>query len=159
MVNSSTSCQESLWLDCTGIPWWPCNKQAVALFDIRVTDTDSQSKGIRFPRDVLIDAEKEKKEKYMNASFEKRASFTPICFSVDGMIGKDVEHLFKEMGDYLADKREKRYSDVMRWIRTRLSFAILRANILCLKGSHTQWRSLGAEDSAAISVILKWAVV
>ena len=38
----------------------------------------------------------------------------------------------------------------MYWIRARLSFAILRATVLCVLGSHTRWRCLGREDGASI---------
>ena len=90
----------------------------------------------------------------MKASFEKRASFTPICCSVDGVLGKEAEHFFKKMADCLADKWEKKYGHVMAWIRIRLSFAILCATILCLRGSRTQWGSLGAEDGAPIPMMI-----
>ena len=36
---------------------------------------------------------------------------------------------------------EKIISRNSRWIRSRLSFAILRATNLCLRGSRTKWRS------------------
>ena len=66
----------------------------------------------------------------MRACFERRASFTPPCCSVDGVMGKEAEHFMKIMADRLAVKWERRYSEVMRWIRTRLSFAILCATII-----------------------------
>ena len=46
---------------------------------------------------------------------------------------------------------EDLYGEVMGWIRTRISFAILRSSILCLKGSRTKWRCLGLEDGVPIS--------
>ena len=49
----------------------------------------------------------------------------------------------KKLGDFLAAKWERPYSVVMGWVRECLSFAILRAVVLCVHGSRTRWRSLG----------------
>ena len=44
----------------------------------------------------------------------------------------------------------KNYSVVMGYVRARLSFAIIRAALLCVRGSRTKWRSLSLADGAAI---------
>ena len=126
--------------------------QTEALFDIRVVDTDAQSYVNRSPKEVLGTAEKDKKAKYSVACEERRALFTPLCFSVDGLMGTEAEVFLKRLGDRLAVKWEKSYSEVMGWVRARLSFAILRASILCLRGSRTKWRGLGLEDGAPIGL-------
>ena len=38
------------------------------------------------------------------------------------------------------------------WVRARLSFAILRAALLCVRGSRTKWRSLGIVDGASLPI-------
>ena len=124
------------------------------LFDIQITDTDAQSNGNMTPRDVLAVAKKEKKHKYTLACEERRAVFTPICCSVDEMIGKEGKMFFKTIAENLSQKWEKSYSKVMFWLRARISFAILRASVLCLRGSRTKWRCLGLEDGAPISLSL-----
>ena len=35
------------------------------------------------------------------------------------------------------------------WIRSRLSFAVLRATMLCMQGSRSRWRPLGIVDGAS----------
>ena len=59
---------------------------------------------------------------------------TPLCFSVDGILGGDAEVFLKRLGDGLAMKWGKSYSEVMGWSRARPSFAILRASFLASKG-------------------------
>jgi len=49
-------------------------------------DTDAQSYLSQPPSSVLFAAETEKK-KYLDASTAWRAHFTPLCFSVDGLVG------------------------------------------------------------------------
>jgi len=72
---------------------------------------------------------------------------------VDGMLGSEAEFFVKKTGDFLAAKWERPYTVVMGWIRARLSFAILRAALLCVRGSRTKWRSLGIVDGASLPII------
>ena len=111
--------------------WLP---QAEALFDVRIIDTDAQSYLDHTPRKVLQNAE-EKKTKYGAACEERHALFTPLCCSVDGMLGGEAEVFMKVIGERLASKWDQSYDEVMGWIRARLTFAILRSSILCIRGS------------------------
>ena len=45
------------------------------------------------------------------------------------------------LGDSIADMWKKSHSEVMGWVRGKMSFAILRATIF-LRGSRTKWRRL-----------------
>ena len=71
--------------------------QEEALFDIRVTDTDAKSYLTHSPNQVLAQAEKDKKLKYGSSCEERRAVFTPLCVSVDGLFGKETEHFVKKL--------------------------------------------------------------
>ena len=128
--------------------------QAEALFDIRVIDTDARSYSSQSPKDVLATAEKEKRRKYQVACDERRAQFTPLCVSVDGMLGEEAGQFLKRLADRLSRKWEMGYSRIISWVRIRLSFAILRASILCLRGSRTKWRSVDYMDGAPIPKIM-----
>ena len=134
---------------CVRRVWEP---QTEALFDIRVVDTDAWSYLARSPCDVLCSAEGEKKRKYLQACQNRRATFTPLCVSVDGMLRSEAEFFAKRLSDFMAAKWERPYSVVMGWMRARLSFAILRAALLCLHGSRTKWRSLGIVDGASLPI-------
>ena len=127
--------------------WLP---QAEALFDIRIIDTDAQSYLGQSPTQVLSVAENEKKRKYLDAAIARRAHFTPLCFSVDGVAGSEAASFLKRLTYCLSARWERSYADIMYWIRARLSFAILRATVLCVRGSRTRWRCLGLEDGASI---------
>ena len=64
---------------------------------------------------VLCSAESEKK-KYLQACHDRRADFTPICVSIDGMLGAEAEFFLRRLGDFLAMKWERPFSVVMGWI-------------------------------------------
>ena len=115
--------------------WQP---QCYAIFDVRIVDTDAPSYRSRTPPDVLQTAELEKKRKYLQACQDRRAAFTPLCVSVDGLLGKEADFFIHRLCDFLSIKWERPFSLVMYWIRARLSFAILRATLLCVRGSRTK---------------------
>ena len=63
----------------------------------------------------------------------------------------EANHFIKCIAASLAIKWEKSYSETVGFVRTRLSFAILRSASLCLQGSRVKWRcGLGFEYGAAL---------
>ena len=68
------------------------------------------------------------------------------------MMGHEAAMFLKRIADLLSAKWETDYGLVMGWIRTRLSFAILHATLLCIRGCRTKWRSLGLVDGASIAL-------
>jgi len=127
-------------------------QQTKALFDIRVVSTDARSYCGRTPTAVLCTAEAEKKQKYSLACQSRRASFTPLCVSVDGLLAPEANYFVRRLGDRLSMKWEQSFSVVMSWVRARLSFAILRAALLYVRGSRTKWRSLRVVDGDSLIV-------
>ena len=114
--------------------WEP---QAMALFDIRVVDTDARSYLSHSPVAVLASAEK--KRKYCDACTECRATFTPLCFSVDGLAGDEAACFLKHLGRSLAVTWECHYGEVIRWLQARLAFALVRATNVCIRGPGHHW--------------------
>ena len=128
--------------------WQP---QTVALFDVRATDTDAPSYSQRVVSAILSSAEEAKKMKYSEAAALRRASFTPFVVSIDG---REASFFIKHLAQKLAQNWEKSNSEVLGWMRAQLSFAILRATNLCLRGSRTKWRSaFGMDDGAGLPSI------
>ena len=67
----------------------------MVLFDVRVIDTHAKSYVGCTPQSVLEKPlKKEKKPKYLNTCEEKHVSFTPLCLSVDGLIGNEAKTFF-----------------------------------------------------------------
>ena len=150
VIEAEDQQSETLIADlCVREVWLP---QAEALFDIRVVDTDAQSYLHHTPSRVLLNAEVEKKNKYAEACAARHAHFIPLCFFVDGLAGSEANCFLKRMACRLSSRWDRSYAEVLGWIRARLAFAIVQASVLCVRGSHTKWRSLGLEDGAAIDL-------
>ena len=119
----------------------------MALFDVRVTDTDAPSHSQRVVTAIL-------KKKYSEAAALRRASFTPLVVSVDGVLGREASFFIKQLAQKLAHKWDKSNSEVLGWMRALLLFARLRATNFCLRGSRTKWRSaIGTDDGAGLPTI------
>ena len=65
-------------------------------------------------------------------------------------MGDEAACFLKHLGSSLSMTWECHYGEVIRWLQTRLAFALVRATNVCVRGSRTKWRPLGLEDGAAV---------
>ena len=62
---------------------------------------------------VLSSAECDIKQKYSQACQDYRATFTPLCVLVDGMLGCEATVFLKWIGDMFSAKWEVDYATVI----------------------------------------------
>ena len=58
------------------------------------------------------------------------------------------------LAEKLSAGWEKSYGEILGWIKARLSFAVIRATDLCLRGSHVRWRSGTGIDGAGLPTVM-----
>ena len=107
----------------------------LAIFDVRVCDTDARSYRASPPATVLERQERDKKALYLAPCQERRQAFTPLVFSVDGLRGAEAVGACRRLAAILAGRWRKPYSEVCGYVRSRLSIALARAASHCLRGS------------------------
>ena len=124
------------------------------VFDIRLCDTDARSYGNTDSSKILERAAKEKKTKYEAACLERRRDFTPLIYSVDGLASKDTRAAEKRLACLLSKKWSRPYSEIVGFIRTRMSLAIARSITLLLRGdrNHSLCRRAPSDGAAIASV-------
>ena len=82
--------------------------------------------------------ENEKKRKYATRVLEiEQGTFTPLVFSTTGGMGEECQRFHSRLAELLASKKGDDYSTTISWIRCKVSFAVLRTALLCLRGSRT----------------------
>ena len=123
VVRDTSVDSEALTTDLVAREVW--EPQVIALFDIRVVDTDARSYLSHSPSAVLASAEAEKERKYCDACTEHRATFTPLCSSVDGLVGDEAACFLKHLGRSLSMTWECHYGELIRWLLARLTFALV----------------------------------
>ncbi len=83
----------------------------------------------------------EEKEKKKRREYEQRireiehGDFSPIVFCITGGLGPQADMVTKRLSVRLADKQNVPKSVAAGWINCRISFAILRSALACLRGS------------------------
>ena len=110
-------------------------RSVTTIFDVTICDTDCGSYHSQDPAQVLANREKAKKNKHLQACLERRRTFTPLAFSVDGLRGSEATAAGKQLAAKLAAKWKRSYSDVCGFVRSRLAIALVRSTSLCLRGA------------------------
>ena len=65
----------------------------------------------------------------------EHADFNPLVFSTSGGMGPQATAVTKQLAKKISDQNDLPESVVMGWLRCRISFAILRSSLVCLRGS------------------------
>ena len=82
--------------------------------------------------------EQEKKRHYEERVREvELATFTPLVMSTPGGMGRAATTFFKWLASMISEKKNTEYTQTMNWIRCKLSFALLRASIMSLRGARS----------------------
>ena len=66
-----------------------------------------------------------------------QGSFTPLIFTCFGGMSKECSTFYNRLAEMIAEKRNNDVHIVKNWMRTRLSFSLLRTQLLCLRGSRS----------------------
>ena len=115
-----------------------------AFFDVRVTNADSASQINSSIPSILRKHEEAKKREYNERVMQiEQGTFTPLVFTTTGSMGPECILFHKSLAEKLATKSGERYSDVMNFIRCKLSFMCVRSSLLCLRGSRTIRKNQG----------------
>ena len=71
-------------------------------------------------------------------------------FGTNGGMGVECSRFISHLASKLANKQDEKYSTVTSWIRTRLSFEILKSAVMCLRGSRPPWRKPSDEITVGV---------
>ncbi len=66
---------------------------------------------------------------------EMRNDFTPMVYSVDGIASREAQNAKKRLAVHLAGKWNHEYSQMVFYVRVRMTIAVVRANSLLIRGS------------------------
>ena len=129
-------------------------KEEGCVLDVRITDTDQPTYRGSSTENVLERQAKGNKDFYIQACVERRRSFAPLIYSVDGMAAKETGAFEKHVASLLAVKWRRHYSEMVGFVRARMSLAVVRGVTLKLRGSRTrktyrpEWTNGAAAEGA-----------
>ena len=106
-----------------------------AFFDIRVFSPFARSNQGTINA-VYRRQEQEKRRKYGQRVRElEHASFVPLVFTCTGGAAPAATTFLKRLVDRISSTHQLSYNEAIVWLRTRLSFALLRSSLMCIRGS------------------------
>ena len=110
--------------------------QRSAFFDVRVCHPNADSYKDLELRQVYKIHENEKKRFCARRVLEiEKGIFTPVVFPTTGGMGKECMRYHSRLAELVAIKKGEDYGTIMSLIRARISFALLRSALTCLRGS------------------------
>ena len=132
--------EDGAQLDVKACGFWG-NSMQCAFSDVRVFHPNAQSNQLSNLTAIYSKHEAEKKRVYGQRVREvEQASFTPLVFSSAGGMGREAAVVYKRITSLISSKRNCHYSHTIAWIRCRLSFALLRSSIICIRGARSHLR-------------------
>jgi len=118
-----------------------------AFFDVRVFDPNAKRYLHKALPQCYIQNEKEKKRQYNERILEiEHGSFTPLVFSIYGGMGRECSMLYSKLAQRISEKKNLNQSITTNWMRTKLSFALLKSALLCIRGSRSITRNICLVD-------------
>lgn len=125
--------KEGARLDVVADNFW--GKKRRAFFDVRVFHPLAPSYRRTQTESCYRSQENIKKRAYdERVRHVEGGTFSPLIFSTSGGMGPTAKIVYKKIAAMIAEKRDQSYSITIKWIRCRLSFALIRSSIMCLRG-------------------------
>ena len=122
-------------VDLSARDFW--TKGQRAYFDIRIFDPMAQSyKSYENLESIHKTHEVEKRRSYEERIINiNHGTFTPLVFTIMGGMSHGTRTMVSKLVDLLSIRRNQSRSVVMAWIRTKISFSLLRSANMCLRGT------------------------
>ena len=129
--SGNTSDSSRLDIAARGL-WGPFQR---TLFDVRIFHPNCDSYRSSDITDLYKLHENQKIREYGNrvAQIEK-ASFTPLVYSTHGGMSIQAERFYKRLAKLISEKRKESYDDVIRHLRTKIRFTLLKSVLVSLRG-------------------------
>ena len=127
-------------LDIRARGFWA--REQSAFFDVRVCHPNADSYNSLTPEQIYKLHENDKKRLYSSRVLEvERGTFTHLVFTTTGRMSDECQRYHIRLAELLAEKKQENYASTITWIRTRVSFVILRSALVCLRGSRSKRRT------------------
>ena len=134
----TASREDEARLDIAARGFW--QESAMAFFDVRVFNPFAKTHSKKTLQAAFDNNEKEKKTKYNERVIKiEHGSFTPIVLSAYGGYGRETERFLSQLIHKVAEKKDVPVSSISNYIRTKLSFILVKSQVTCVRGSRKLW--------------------
>ena len=136
----SANTQQEARLDIAARGFW--QEGAMAFFDVRIFNPFARAHINAELQAVFDSNEKQKKAAYNQRVIDiEHGSFTPVVLSAYGGFGRETERFISMLITKVSEKRDIPVSVIANYIRTKLSFILVRSQVICIRGSRKLWQT------------------
>ena len=112
------------------------------ILDIRITNVLSSSQINQPTKAVFRKHEASKKREYQERVINvENGSFTPLVLGTNGGMGEECRVFMSRLAEKLSARAGETYASTMKYIRTQLSFELVRSSIVCVRGTRIPFTS------------------
>ena len=149
---ASANIEDGARLDIAANGFWGGRFER-AFFDVRVFNPHAPTNRQPQLSSCYRRHENAKKRVYDQRIREvEHSSFVPLVMSVTGGLGRIATTTYKRLASMLSSKWNQPYSTTMGWLRCRLSFSLLRASVLAIRGARSSSGHF-AKSSAPVDLV------
>ena len=113
-------------------------RYAMAFFDVKVFNPFASTYLPRKLEAVFASKETEKRTAYNERCIQiEHGSFTPLVFSAFGGAGRETSQFISKLIEKLSEKNGMESSVVANYLRTKVSFELVRSQVDCIRGSRS----------------------
>ena len=92
----------------------------ISVHDKYVVNNNAKSRSGKSPEKYLYEAERGKKQMYLEACIQQRRHFSPFVALVDGMLGVEATSTLKRISSCLDTKWWQPYSRTCGYVKSRI---------------------------------------
>ena len=126
--------------------WGFWERQRFAFFDVQVCHPNADYYEDLTPKQIYVQGAWEREVAVCGKSNGDRTGniiiITPLVFTTTGGMADECVKSHNRIAELIANKKGESYSSAISWIRAKVSFAIIRSAIQCLRGSRSRWKQL-----------------
>ncbi len=125
-------------LDISAMGFWTPGKRA--FFDIRVFDLSARRyRGLELSNCFKRNEDEKKRHYNERVNTVEYGTFSPLVFSTNGGMGRECGAFYKRLSEMIAEKRNVPVQQTTNFIRSKISFSLLRSTLLCIRGARSLW--------------------
>ena len=145
-ANRTTTTEDDARLDIKANGLWE-SRFSRTFFDVKVFNPHARSCP-KNTKEAYKHHESMKKLKYEQRIIDvENSTFNPLVFACTGGAGPSASKVMSRLALKISEKSIESYADVIGYIRTKVSFALLRSSVLCLRGCRSLKRKLPNDSS------------
>ena len=76
----------------------------------------------------------------------EHGTFTPLIFTTSGAMGHECHKFHKALAEKISQKKDEEYNKVIQYMRVNISFLVVKASLLCVRGSRSIKRDIEIGD-------------